>query len=160
MIDFQSARSPSSPEKDVSSSDFSSSSSSSSSPISNTNWMQSLVDTVDQVLLDQDKHTNVITREHVVTVTIENAFQHRNDEELWGTYVRYTYGGAKHILWWDRDSSLNTKSTHSAAYSITRHVRVSPLPEVWPRDEVESDVMFEMIRTYRLTRNTREFNSL
>ena len=116
--------------------------------------MQSLVDTVDQVLRDQDKK-DVITREHVVTVTIDNAFQDRGDEDMWGTYVRYTYGGAKHILWWDRDSSLNTKSTHSAAYSITRHVRVSPLPEVWPRDEVESDVMFEMIRKFE--REAREF---
>lgn len=128
ITDFQSARSPSSPEKDVSSSDFSSSSSS-PSPVSNTNWMESLVDTVDQVLRDQET-SGVITREHVVTVSIENSFQENDDdddEEMWGTYVRYTYGGTRHILWWDRDKSLNTKSRHSASYSMTRNICVSPV---------------------------------
>ena len=128
ITDFQSARSPSSPEKDVSSSDFSSSSSS-PSPVSNTNWMESLVDTVGQVLRDQET-SSVITREHVVTVSIENSFQENDDdddEEMWGTYVRYTYGGTRHILWWDRDKSLNTKSRHSASYSMTRNICVSPV---------------------------------
>jgi len=151
--DFHSARSPSSPEKDISSSDFSSSSpsSSSSSPISNTNWIQSLVDTVDEVLFVQDDN-DIPTQEHVVTVTIENSFRSRS-KEMWGTYVRYKYGGARHILWWDRDKSLNTKSRHSAAYSITRHVQVSPLPEVWPRDEVRNGLKLELICTSDMKRN-------
>ena len=155
MIDFQSARSPSSPEKDVSSSDFSSSSSSSFSPISNTNWMQSLVDTVDQVLRDQDKNTNVITREHVVTVTIENAFQ---------TEAMRICGDVReiHVRWCKTHFVVGPRLVLEHEIHTSQRIRLHDMfvfllyPSV-ARDEVESDVMFEMIRKFE--REARVFTS-